>query len=140
MNIKSALKKIISALGGTPTGKNIPGLIDEISENVSGSGSGSSPLMILITVENDPSGGTPKVALDHTWLDIYTALYNNRLAFVKNVNGDISSSDSETGVGIELVGSVYRETESSGSLIYTVNVGQEAFFADAPDGYPSQGQ
>lgn len=53
MNIKEALRKVISALGGTPAGKNVPSLINEISENVSGGSGGV--MTALITVESPES-------------------------------------------------------------------------------------
>ena len=58
MNIKEALRKVISALGGTPAGKNVPSLINEISENVSGGSGGV--MTALITVESLESGTCDK--------------------------------------------------------------------------------
>lgn len=75
MNIKTALKKIVEALGGTSTAKNIPGLINEVSENVSGGGSGGDSDVFTVTF----SGGNPmQVTCDRTFVEIVQAIENGK--------------------------------------------------------------
>lgn len=40
MSVKSSLEKIIIALGGTPTGTDIPELLEDIANTLSGEGGG----------------------------------------------------------------------------------------------------
>lgn len=120
MNIKTALKKIVEALGGTPTAKNIPGLINEVSENVGGgSGSSGSLAINMILDSQDSESGV----LDKTWAEINAAVEAKIPCFVY--------MELSEGTYVDIVNSVCADT-----LLYLVSTSSNTFFASSADGYP----
>lgn len=74
MSIKSSLKKIVEALGGTSNAKNIPGVIDEIATNATGGG--ESPLYIVTFTSKDED---ETWECDKTFADILSAYESGKI-------------------------------------------------------------
>ena len=88
MNIKEALRNVISALGGTPTGKNVPSLINEVSENVSGgSGGGYDLEMKLVPTYVDGTRQTPTAenitVINGSSVDVARMILNGQIPKIK---------------------------------------------------------